>query len=293
MGKNLVLTLTYLAATLSLFAQTDVDMGETFSISGKSILFHKTETADNNIRPSAKTWHLEGNVTNNCKKILFWLSDPNTNENTDSTEWSGNIQAIMRTTDTGAKAYIVQDNDSTYLSIINIQGDVYGVRMFASPRKGIIITKTGWKITKQDADELKGNEAYCSYEYKQPGIGSFVFWGFEEFQFRLISEEGIFNYQSVSHQYSVYSGENITVGLYDSHDKLIEKFSMWLDRDKSKIGTFLNTRNAGTMSNPVGQKGKVKKIFKHLQGNSGYVRIVAERYNHADFDIKLPPVKNN
>lgn len=291
MKKILVLSLTLAVHSFS-FAQSEVDMGEKFSLSGKSILFHKTEKADKSTRPSVKIWHLEGDVTNDCKKVLFWLSDPNTNENTDSTEWTGNTQVIMRVTDKGAKAYIVQDNDSTYLSIINIQDDVWGAQLYSSPRKGAIVTKAGWEITKQEADELKGNEAYSSYMYKQPGVGSFVFWGFEEYQFRIISDDGVFNYESGYNQYTgSYSGEIITVGLYDDQDKLIEKFSMWLDRDKSKGGTFLNTRNAGTMSNPVGQKGKVKKIFKHLQGNSGYVRIVAARYNRTDFDIKIPPVK--
>ncbi len=66
---------------------------------------------------------------------------------------------------------------------------------------------------------------------------------------------------------------------------------MWLDKESDKGGSYLRTRNAGGMSNPVGQKGKVKKILKHLQGDSGYVRIVATRYNRADFDIKIPPVK--
>lgn len=291
MKKILVLSLTLAVHSFSI-AQSEVDMGEKFSLSGKSILFHKTEKADKSTRPSVKIWHLEGDVTNDCKKVLFWLSDPNTNENTDSTEWTGNTQVIMRVTDKGAKAYIVQDNDSTYLSIINIQDDVWGAQLYSSPRKEAIVTKAGWEITKQEADELKGNEAYSSYMYKQPGVGSFVFWGFEEYQFRIISDDGVFNYESGYNQYTgSYSGEIITVGLYDDQDKLIEKFSMWLDRDKSKGGTFLNTRNAGTMSNPVGQKGKVKKIFKHLQGNSGYVRIVAARYNRTDFDIKIPPVK--
>jgi hypothetical protein len=202
----------------------------------------------------------------------------------------------MRISDKGSKMYFVQDADSIYLKVINLQGDVSAVQMYSLPIKAkaqaTFSGNAGWVITKQEADELKGNEAYTSYMYNQPGEGSFVFWGFEEYQFRIISENGVFNYESGYNQYSgSYSGESVTVGLYDGNDKLIEKFNMWLDRDKSKSGTFLNTRNAGTMSNPVGQKGKVKKIFKHLQGNSGYVRIVAARYNHADFDIKIPPIK--
>jgi hypothetical protein len=276
-------------------AQTDVEMGDNFSLSGKSITFFKTENA-NGAKPSAKIWNLQGVKNDSVAVIRFWLKDPKTEEISDSVEWGNGAHVTMRISDKGSKMYFVQDADSIYLRVINLQGDVSAVQMYSSPIKATAQATSsdnaGWVITKQEADELKGNEAYTSYMYNQPGEGSFVFWGFEEYQFRIISENGVFNYESGYNQYSgSYSGESITVGLYDDNDKLIEKFNMWLDRDKSKGGNFLNTRNAGGMSNPVGQKGKVKKIFKHLQGNSGYVRIVAARYNHADFDIKIPPVK--
>ena len=276
-------------------AQTDVEMGDNFSLSGKSITFFKTENA-NGAKPSAKIWNLQGVKNDSIAVIRFWLKDPKTEETSDSMEWGNGAHVTMRISDKGSKMYFVQDADSIYLRVINIQGDVSAVQMYSSPIKATSQATSpgnaGWVITKQEADELKGNEAYNIYMYNQPGEGSFVFWGFEEYQFRIMSENGVFNYESGYNQYSgSYSGESITVGLYDDNDKLIEKFNMWLDRDKSKGGNFLNTRNAGGMSNPVGQKGKVKKIFKHLQGNSGYVRIVAARYNHADFDIKIPPVK--
>ena len=276
-------------------AQTDVEMGDNFSLSGKSITFFKIENA-NGAKHSAKIWNLQGVKNDSVAVIRFWLKDPKTEEISDSVEWGNGAHVTMRISDKGSKMYFVQDADSIYLRVINLQGDVSAVQMYSSPIKATAQATSsgnaGWVITKQEADELKGNEAYTSYMYNQPGEGSFVFWGFEEYQFRIISENGVFNYESGYNQYSgSYSGESITVGLYDDNDKLIEKFNMWLDRDKSKGGNFLNTRNAGSMSNPVGQKGKVKKIFKHLQGNSGYVRIVAARYNHADFDIKIPPVK--
>jgi len=276
-------------------AQTDVEMGDNFSLSGKSISFFKTENA-NGAKPSAKIWNLQGVKNDSVAVIHFWLKDPKTEEISDSVEWGNGAHVTMRISDKGSKMYFVQDADSIYLRVINLQGDVSAVQMYSSPIKATAQAtfsgNGGWVITNQEADDLKGNKAYTSYIYNQPGEGSFVFWGFEEYQFRIISENGVFNYESGYNQYSgSYSGESVTVGLYDGNDKLIEKFNMWLDRDKSKSGTFLNTRNAGTMSNPVGQKGKVKKIFKHLQGNSGYVRIVAARYNHADFDIKIPPIK--
>lgn len=293
--KKILLFSLALAANLSSFAQTDIEMGENFSLSGKSITFFKTENA-NGAKPSAKIWNLQGIKNDSIAVVRFWLKDPKTEEVSDSVEWGNGAHVTMRISEKGSKMYFVQDADSIYLKVINLQGDVSAVQMYSTsvkvsegnPTSG----KGGWEITKIDADELKGNEAYTAYKYYQPGEGSFIFWGFNEFQYRIFSDNGIFNYQSGYNRYSgSYSGESVTVGLYDGNDNLIEKFDMWLDKESDKGGSYLRTRNAGGMSNPVGQKGKVKKILKHLQGDSGYVRIVATRYNRADFDIKIPPVK--
>lgn len=293
--KKILLFSLALAANLSSFAQTDVEMGENFSLSGKSITFFKTENA-NGAKPSAKIWNLQGIKNDSIAVVRFWLKDPKTEEVSDSVEWGNGAHVTMRISEKGSKMYFVQDADSIYLKVINLQGDVSAVQMYSTsvkvsegnPTSG----KGGWEITKIDADELKGNEAYTAYKYYQPGEGSFIFWGFNEFQYRIFSDNGIFNYQSGYNRYSgSYSGESVTVGLYDGNDNFIEKFDMWLDKESDKGGSYLRTRNAGGMSNPVGQKGKVKKILKHLQGDSGYVRIVATRYNRADFDIKIPPVK--
>lgn len=293
--KKILLFSLALAANLSSFAQTDVEMGENFSLSGKSITFFKTENA-NGAKPSAKIWNLQGIKNDSIAVVRFWLKDPKTEEVSDSVEWGNGAHVTMRISDKGSKMYFVQDADSIYLKVINLQGDVSAVQMYSTSVKvsegNPTYGKGGWEITKIDADELKGNEAYTAYKYYQPGEGSFIFWGFNEFQYRIFSDNGIFNYQSGYNRYSgSYSGESVTVGLYDGNDNLIEKFDMWLDKESDKGGSYLRTRNAGGMSNPVGQKGKVKKILKHLQGDSGYVRIVATRYNRADFDIKIPPVK--
>lgn len=293
--KKILVMMLALAANLSSFAQTDVDMGENFSLSGKSTNLFKAENA-NDASPSSKIWRLERVKTDNTSAVRFWLREPETNEVTDSAEWSNEVHVIMRISESGSKTYLVQDADSIYLKIVDLQNGISAVHMYSSPIKisaGISASsKSGWIITEQAADELKGNEAYSSYMYSEPGMGSFVFWGFEEYQFRIISDNGIFNYESGYNRYTgSYSGENVMIGLYDSDGNLIEKFNMWLDKDKSKSGNFLETRNAGAMFNPVGQKGKVKKIFNHLKGDDGYVRIVAARYDKVDFDLKIPPIK--
>lgn len=149
-----------------------------------------------------------------------------------------------------------------------------------------------WSTTTTVADELKGQEAGEVMVYTVDGIGSFVCWGWNEYQFRLTSQDEQFNIQLVYNQFSgSYKGINVLVGIYDDNGKMVEKFNMWLDHEDNVANRFVRTRNAGTMSNPVGQKGKVKKIFKALQSGRGYVRIVAERFNTTDFDIKITPYK--
>ena len=85
------------------------------------------------------------------------------------------------------------------------------------------------------------------------------------------------------------SGVTVHVGIYDEHGKMTEKFDMWLDRENNRGNRFVRTRNAGTMSNPMGQKGKVKKIFKALQSGKGFVRIVGARFERGDYDLKILP----
>ena len=149
-----------------------------------------------------------------------------------------------------------------------------------------------WLKQESEADELKGSTGGSYYTYVVPGIGAFVIFGFDTYQYFLLSEKKQFNIDAGYSTYGgAYAGISVLVGIYDENDKLTDKFTMWLDRVDNKGNMIVRTRNAGGMSNPVGQKGKVKKIFKALQSGKGYVRIVAERFQSTDFDIKIPPYK--
>jgi hypothetical protein len=149
-----------------------------------------------------------------------------------------------------------------------------------------------WLKKQSEADELKGSSGGTYYSYVVPGLGAFVIFDFNTYQYFLLSEKEQFNIETGYNQFAgSYAGITVLVGIYDENNKLTEKFKMWLDRSENKANRVVKTRNAGGMSNPVGQKGKVKKIFKALQSDKGYVRIVAERFHSTDFDIKIPPYK--
>lgn len=145
-----------------------------------------------------------------------------------------------------------------------------------------VSTFAQWEKRHIEADELKGiTESYDAYIFQDENVGSFVFWSGKPL-FKIINANGIFNYELTSG----YRGMMITVGLYDASDKLIEKFTMWLD-GKDGEPKALFTRDTNFMSTPVGQKKKVKKILAHLK-TDGYVRILGETYGDApDFDLKI------
>lgn len=149
-----------------------------------------------------------------------------------------------------------------------------------------------WQKHESKADELKGSTGGTYYTYVVPGIGGFMIYGFDTYQYFLISDSGQFNIDAGYSQFAgSYAGVIVLVGIYDEEGQLKEKFKMWLDRVDNKGNCIVRTRDAGGMSNPVGQKGKVKKIFKALQSGGGYVRIIAERFQRTDFDLKIPPFK--
>lgn len=150
-----------------------------------------------------------------------------------------------------------------------------------------------WQRHESKADELRGSSGGTYYSYIVPGLGGFMIFGFDNYQYFLISDSGQFNIDAGYSQFAgSYAGVTVLVGIYDDDGQLKEKFKMWLDRVDNKGNCVVRTRDAGGMANPVGQKGKVKKIFKALQSDGGYVRIVAERFQRTDFDLKITPFKD-
>lgn len=159
---------------------------------------------------------------------------------------------------------------------------------FALTMINIVCFGQSWGSTLFNADELTDTQEYTSYVFDDPNVGSFIYWSNKKDQFRIITHNKIFNYDSGYSKYGGnYCGFEIIVGLYDESDKLIEKFKMWLDCPLSDgKPTFGETRDRGKMFNPVGQSKKCQKIFKHLK-TSGYIRILAELYGGGKFDLKI------
>ena len=150
-----------------------------------------------------------------------------------------------------------------------------------------------WTVSVHEADELTGTEAGAVYIYDVEGMGSMVIWDWEKPQFRLVGERQ-FDMTSYHSSSCYYTGLNVNVGIYSANGTLEEKFTMWLDAERSKANRFIKTRDAGGMFNPIGQKKHVKKIFAAMRDPGKYVRFVCDRYNATHFDLTVTPfIPNN
>jgi hypothetical protein len=139
-----------------------------------------------------------------------------------------------------------------------------------------------WISSEEEADELKGTKGGTICVFTEAGMGSFVVWDWNEPQIRLVSDSGIFNINNGGWL-------EILVGFYDDNGKMKDKMNLWLCKEDGSGYSYARTVNKGVI--PPGQKKKVKKIFNALLSGTGFVRIVAPRYNKLDFDLKVAPYK--
>jgi hypothetical protein len=78
----------------------------------------------------------------------------------------------------------------------------------------------------------------------------------------------------------------VRVGLYDSSNKLIESFDMFLATTNNSY-TEIATVAGGKMSVPVGQHRKAKKIISHLHSVGAYVRFIIPTYSNGNLDARV------
>ena len=141
-----------------------------------------------------------------------------------------------------------------------------------------------WSKTTVEPDELLGvTQSYIKYSYID-GDMSFVFRTDKADHFYITSPHVL-----DCHNYNGLVGCIVKVGLYDEQGKMLESFEMFLG-EKNNQCTAIGTFECDIMSQPVGQQKKARKIFKHLHGNGGYVRIIADSYSHGLYDLRVPPV---
>lgn len=148
--------------------------------------------------------------------------------------------------------------------------------------------KGTWSTGMNEADELTGSIGGPWYRYDVDGVGSFILWDWTDWNFKVLTEKGAFDvwYNSSSNGTVYYV--KIKMGLYDTGNKLVEKFENTIEADYNGMKTAWI--NKGWMYAP-GHRKKIKKMIRALKDGSGYVRIVISQKSMPDFDMKVMPYK--
>ena len=139
-----------------------------------------------------------------------------------------------------------------------------------------------WTYSNFQADELKGQQAYTAYQYEVPGVGSYVSWGWDDPDFRLITQKGIFNESICYEWYGSFRAYRVLVGIYDAKGELQDKFYVQMYKESSGPGDKIH------LSSMKKQRKLAKKIAKALSDGDGFVRFVCARYSQSDFDLTVP-----
>ena len=143
-----------------------------------------------------------------------------------------------------------------------------------------------WSKTDYKGDELKGIKPYSSYCYDIPNMGGFFVWNWEDPNFRLYANKGMFRESIYNMGWGNFRADKVYVGIYRiSTRELIEKYIIYMNvEDNSGYERiYINSGNATR-----GQLKKVKRILKYLLTEDICVRFVCERYNSTDFDLIVP-----
>lgn len=157
------------------------------------------------------------------------------------------------------------------------------VGMTASAQEG------EWRKQRAEGDELKGTSTSDVYSFINPEMGAFSFSGFDTYTIFLIAEKAQFNVETIyTPAMGYYSIIKVLVGFYDGDGKMKDKFEMTFDLVKNSSNRMIYASS----KNRVGYKSKIKKIYKALQEQDGYVRMVTSRFQNTDFDLKILPIKD-
>lgn len=139
-----------------------------------------------------------------------------------------------------------------------------------------------WRVSHREADPMKGQDERDVYIYDADGIGSMVVWDWDKYNFRLITQNGMFRTWVSSGTVFVL----VKAGFYDEHDNMKEMVTVQLLPEDNQMRKYIATADFYMF----GRKD-IRKIFKHLKSGKGYVRFLVERYNETDFDLKVTPYK--
>jgi hypothetical protein len=144
--------------------------------------------------------------------------------------------------------------------------------------------QNGWEKTTFNGDELLETEDYMAFSYSDAN-GEIVLWNNSNEKFRLITNDGIFDYRHENGAWYYDKFFIATIGYYDINNKLISKKSCCFG-----VGDIASQGHS-TRYKFKGNEGK--HVISYLREKKGYVRIVAPLYaKNTHFDLKVPCMNN-
>ena len=138
-----------------------------------------------------------------------------------------------------------------------------------------------WSTGMNEADELKGTLGGPYYRYDVEGIGSFILWDWEDWNFKIITDKGKFEDTFAPNTGNYYV--MISMGLYTPDGHLTDIFENSLAIHRDGKSAWINKNWMYKTSH----KKMIKKMFHALKSGEGYVRIVCKRKDMSDFDLKI------
>ena len=165
-------------------------------------------------------------------------------------------------------------------------------RLFTIALMAVMVLTAGaqekgvWSTGMNEADELTGTVGGPWYRYDVDGMGSFVLWDWSDWKFSVLTEKGSFDvWYNMSTNGTVHYVK-VKMGLYNNDNKLVEKFENTIEADYNSMKRAWI--NPSWLYTP-GHRKKIKKMIRAIHDGTGYVRIVIERKNMPDFDLKITP----
>lgn len=134
-----------------------------------------------------------------------------------------------------------------------------------------------WSYTHHNEDPMKKMEAYDSFSFTGSDGNIFIFWSNSPKDFRIISNESIFNYSGESHWVE------LEIGFYDVNGNFIEKI---------KTNGRADEDEPSRLENMSFTKG-AKKVISYIKEQKGSVRFLAPLYGRASgMDFTVPCMNN-
>lgn len=272
MKKILVMTLA-LAANLSSFAQENEDMGNEFSLKGRSLTIFRSETATAEVlKANAKAtfWTLTGKDG----LVLFCAKDAKTNETVDSLTWHN--ARVKKAVNKGDNTYMVHDTDSIYMKIIGLGSDIYAIQIYS---QSVTYRTDIEEMTAQRYEKDPMSNRPGSLKWRSQHVG-FTEWDNGTVGMGLLNPPHIFTGDR-------YGMSTCKVGLYDKSGKFLGMVEKW-KTSPGERGTVLFFTGEGKFKEEgTGHKRTITPawILQWMKETGGSVRFIPEVYGDYEFSV--------